>query len=84
MEAMSFGVPVISTDTGGIPELIGNGGGILVQQKNGVELADALEKLILDKEFCQQLGAQGREKIKSEFDLFKVADMLINLTEIQK
>jgi len=33
MEAMSYGIPVISTKTGGIPELIGDGSGIMIDEK---------------------------------------------------
>ena len=43
VEAMSFGIPVISTNTGGIPELLSDGAGLLVREKSSVALADAIE-----------------------------------------
>ena len=41
MEAMAHGVPVVSTTTGGIPELLADGAGILVPPENPQALADA-------------------------------------------
>ncbi len=38
IEAMSYKIPVVSTNTGGIPELLEGGAGIIVEQKNPYEL----------------------------------------------
>ena len=53
MEAMGFGVPVISTKTGSIPELLPDELGLTVQQKDPLALADALERLMLDADWYQ-------------------------------
>ncbi len=39
IEAMSYKIPVVSTNTGGIPELLEGGAGIIVEQKNPYELS---------------------------------------------
>lgn len=63
LEAMSYGLPVVATFTGAIPEIIENGkDGILVEPGNSRELAGAVKKLIDDRELCSRIGANGRRK----------------------
>ncbi len=70
MESMAAGVPTVSTSLSGIPELIENGkDGILVTPGNSAELADAIEKLLLDRNFAGKLGIQGAEKVRSQFNV---------------
>jgi len=76
MEAMAYGIPVISTDTGGIPELV-NGVGILISQRNAVQLAHAIENLMMDITNSEDLQRLGKEKIKTEFDIQKNVKMLL-------
>lgn len=77
MEAMAHGIPVISTQTGGIPELIGNGAGLLVPPQNPPALADALEALIRDSSLRAQLGAAGRRRIEERFSVARTAAELV-------
>jgi len=79
MEAMAYGIPVISTNTGGIPELIGDGSGIIVEEKNAKAIADAIEGLILDKNFYRMLSLKGREKILKEFSIKENVKNLLSL-----
>lgn len=76
MEAMAYGIPVISTNTGGIPELL-EGAGIIVSEKDSVSLANAIEKCIIDREYAYKLGLLGREKVMSEFNIEKNVKKLI-------
>lgn len=70
MEAMAMGIPVISTKVSGIPELIGQGGGILVEPRNAESLADAMENLIaLPEKERIQIGLIGRKVIEKDFNL---------------
>ncbi len=50
LEGMSLGIPAVVTDYGGNPELIDGTNGIVVPQKNAAALADAITKLLRDKE----------------------------------
>lgn len=45
LEALCCGVPVISTDAGGIAEVIDDSNGIIVKNKNEEQLLEALEKV---------------------------------------
>lgn len=72
MEAMACGVPVISTRTSGIPELINDGvDGFLVPPADAATLADRLAVLADDPARRQDMGARGRAKIVRDFDLRK-------------
>jgi colanic acid/amylovoran biosynthesis glycosyltransferase len=77
MEAMAYGIPVVSTATGGIPELIGEGAGLMVSPRDPEALADALQRLILDPVLRSQVGLAGRQRIESEYDVERTtADLL--------
>lgn len=73
MEAMSFGIPVIATETGGIPELLERGAGWMVPAQQPPALADALQLLIQSPQLRQTLGLAGRERIRSDFSASQVA-----------
>jgi glycosyltransferase involved in cell wall biosynthesis len=70
MEAMAMELPVVSTRTVGIPELIEyKVEGLLVEQKNPEDLAHALEILLLNKELRSEMGRAARKKIIREFNI---------------
>ncbi len=66
LEAMSIGLPVISTDfpTGIAAELIGKENGILVPVGDKDEMTAAIIELLSDKERRAQMGANNREMCK--------------------
>lgn len=68
MEAMAMEMPVIVTDVGGNSELIDNGvDAILVQPEKPEEMADAIEKVLRDKEFALKLSQASRAKVAAKF-----------------
>jgi len=75
IEAMACGVPVISTRSGGVPEVVDEAG-ILVPPNNWHELAQSLKKLILDQKLRQDLSKKGQEKAKKQFDRFLIAQKI--------
>jgi len=79
MEAMSCSVPVISTTTGGIPELVKEGAGILVPQKDSKALADAIQRIIEDESLRDSLGEEGKKSVIDSFDIEKVVKELESL-----
>ncbi|PWB49898.1 MAG: colanic acid biosynthesis glycosyltransferase WcaL [Anaerolineales bacterium] len=82
MEAMACEIAVVSTRVSGIPELIQDGeSGLLVSEKDAIALADAIQRLIEDKELCLQLGKNGRQKVMREFDVDGNASQLAKLFE---
>lgn len=74
LEAMQFGLPIIATKTGGIPELIKNNiNGILVEPGNIKEIAKAIEIFILDHEKANHMGNQAR---LDTLDNFTIEEMV--------
>jgi glycosyltransferase involved in cell wall biosynthesis len=79
MEAMAYGIPVISTQTGGIPELLEGGAGVLVPQGSSQALADAMTELIQNENIRAKLAQFGRAKVEAEFDLILNTKLLLQL-----
>jgi glycosyltransferase involved in cell wall biosynthesis len=80
MEAMACEIPIISTNIRALPEAV-NGCGILVEQKNPRQIADAIEKLIKNPKLCKKFGKNGRKKAIERFDVVKNTKKLIKLFE---
>jgi glycosyltransferase involved in cell wall biosynthesis len=68
MEAMAYMIPVISTDTGGIGELIGSRYGILLDEKDPDAITAAIKKLLKDVRFYSTMSKRGRERIEKDFN----------------
>jgi colanic acid/amylovoran biosynthesis glycosyltransferase len=69
IEAMASGLPVVSTQLTGIPELVESGTtGYLVPPADPAALADALRALCLDPSLRLRMGSAGRRKAQQEFD----------------
>ena len=73
IEAMAHGVPVIATLTGGIPELLERGAGLLVPPADAGALADALERMLDSASLRAELARAGRRRIEEEFDVAAIA-----------
>ena len=66
LEAMAFGLAVVTTPVGGIADVIVHEkNGILVSPGDERELADALSRLLSDPQDCRKLGSQAMEDVKS-------------------
>ena len=69
VEAMAMGIPVVSTRVSGIPELIQEGqNGMLVEQRDPIALADALQKLIEQPELATALARAARRTVEQHFN----------------
>lgn len=80
MEAMALGVPVVSTVTSGIPELVEHGvSGLLAGQRDPVGLADAMAALIRDPQLGQRLRVAARHTVERSFNLHTNARQLVDL-----
>lgn len=74
MEAFASGLPVIATQVAGVPELVSNeSNGLLVPPGDRRSLVEAILKLADDASLRSRMGAAGREKVESEFDVCREA-----------
>jgi len=60
-EAMAAGLPVVTTDTGGLPELVGDAG-VLVPVGDAAAVAAAVDGLLADEAQRRRLGSAARER----------------------
>ena len=58
LEAMTMGVPVVASDRGAIPEVVGDAG-ILVDPEDVVALAAAIERVLDDGSLRRRMGDSG-------------------------
>lgn len=65
LEAQIAGIPIVATNTGGIPEIINDGvTGLLVSPRNPNALAEAVLRLIQDRPLAKRLAEAGKESVK--------------------
>ena len=82
LEAMAFGLPVVATSAGGLPEIIEDGvNGVLVAPGDKEGLAEAIIGLLKDPELCFRMGQAGQERVLSKFSVEKVTPQLFQLYE---
>ena len=82
LEAMEYKLPVISTNEGGITEMIENGvNGLICERQNAQSLAEALKKLLLNKNLRIQYGENGYKKFKLKYTLHSFE---LNLVSVLK
>ncbi len=78
VEALATGLPVIGTDVGSIPELVGPGG-LIVPPGDAEALARALDELGGDADLRRRLGAAGRASAETRYDRAAATRRLVTL-----
>lgn len=80
MEAMAIGVPVVSTWISGIPELaINEHTALTVPASNAADLADALAKVVVDKDLRHTLAVNARAAVEQMHDITRNSNRLLAL-----
>lgn len=80
MEAMAMGLPVVSTQHSGIPELVENGiSGFLVPERDVDALVEKLSHLIEHPELWPEMGRAGRAYVEEHYDIDKLNDRLVKI-----
>lgn len=79
LEAMTMDLPVVSTDHSAIPEVVEDGvNGLLVPPADEHALAEALEKLITNPDYAQELSSRGRKVVIDKFDPLTNSQLLLD------
>jgi glycosyltransferase involved in cell wall biosynthesis len=79
LDAMQFGLPVIASRVGGLPEIVHDGeNGFLIQPHNPQQLNEAILRLHDDRHLGQAMGAHGKEFV-SNFTPDKMAGKYFEL-----
>ena len=76
-EAQASGIPVIASQTGGIPDVIRNyGTGLLYKESDHHELAEKIKTLINDPELYQKISHSGRLDVEERFNITQVCKQI--------
>lgn len=80
LEAMACGVPVVSTYSGAIPEIVGDAG-VLCQPNDFVALYESVKELVLNAGRSRELGAAARARVLERYTLEQYAAALSQVYE---
>lgn len=72
-EAMACATTVVGSKRGGIPEVIGDAG-LLIDPENTEEFAAAISGLLVNPQYCRQLGQAGYARCRRMFDWSTTAE----------
>jgi len=78
IEAAAAGRPVVSTDVGGVAEVV-EGGGLLVPSGDSQALADAIESLVTDADLRARMGAAGLASVADRYSAGRIGAALASL-----
>jgi len=73
LEAMAFGLPVIASRVGGIPEVVGEENGVLVEPGDQKALSEGINKLFKKPRLMREMGKKNRKKVELKFSQNTIA-----------
>lgn len=76
IHAMAHGVAVVGTDSGALPEILGDAGRI-VPEEDVTSLTATLQALYADRSECERLGSAGRRRVQEEFSDAAIARKML-------
>ncbi len=80
IEALSYGLPVIASNLGGIPDIVKNGEtGLLFEPGNYTELAARIIEILKNPELAESLVRKGQEHVKTTFSWNAIIEKLERL-----
>ena len=81
---MSAGLPIITTNVGGIPEIIDdNITGLLVASKNPDQLAKKISRLADNKTLAEKLAGRAKTTVQQKFSKEKMAEQTMGVYKIR-
>lgn len=81
LEAMGFGIPVVATRVGGVPEILDDKSGILVHPWDFRGLVDATKLMIVDPQLRRKLGQHGRKFVIENHSSEHLQNNLVRIYE---
>lgn len=80
VEASACEKPVVVSNVGGLPEVVDNNTtGFVVESKNPQEAANAIQKLILDKDLRVAMGKAGRDRVKELYNWDENVNLVVGI-----
>jgi glycosyltransferase involved in cell wall biosynthesis len=79
LEAMSCALPIIGARTGGIPGIVSEENGILVEPTDVAKIKKAILKMMHQPELRKEMGQMNRKKMIEQYSWRHVANMYLNI-----
>ena len=80
LEAMQQGIACISTDVGGIPDIVENNvNGLIIESNNSRALANSIAYTIDNPKICKEFGTHGYQKFKDNYLIDKFEERIIEI-----
>ena len=80
IEAAACARPIVTSDIPGCRDIVRDGyNGFLIKPRDVQGIADAIEKLLRNRELRQRMGVNGRRLVESEFSLEKVISQTLDV-----
>ena len=82
LEAMAWARPIVGSRVGAVPELLDNGRcGLTAAPGNVAQFAEAIDRLLCDRELCERLGAAAHEKARRCYDTAAALPQFVKVFE---
>jgi glycosyltransferase involved in cell wall biosynthesis len=79
LEAMSFGLPILSTKVGSISSVVSNKNGKLIDPGNIDELADSILEFLNHKDKLRQMSRENFELINEKYNIYNSINELVKI-----
>ena len=79
LEAMARGLCIVASDVGGLPEMIGGGGGVIISPHDVDSIAAGLRLVIDDAALRARYGAAAFDRVAERYDVSAVVRRLDSL-----
>lgn len=79
LEAMSYGLPVISTDVGSISSVVEKENGFVIKPGDIEALADAIVSLLNDRSNIDSISKNNANKIKMKYNVYTSLEEIVSL-----
>jgi glycogen synthase len=80
LEALAGGAPLIVADTGGLAELVGGtGSALLFEPGNAEDLAECIERVLMDPDLADSLVTQGHELLEATYSWDAIATRTVTV-----
>ena len=80
IEALATGVPVVEPATGVFTEILEQtGGGLLYKPNEAAKLAETIENLLIDTDYAERLGSEGRVSVFENFNVKNSAEEMASI-----
>jgi glycosyltransferase involved in cell wall biosynthesis len=81
LSAMAAGVPVVAVASGGVPEVVEEGAGLLLPDPNPAGIAEAAVRLLSNPSMAASLGQTARKIIQQKFSADRMVESTLQAYE---